>query len=150
MKKILLIILFVLVTLCFPKSSYAAKRVEVSLATQNLKAYDDSKVIYSFPISSGKWNPTPTGTFYPWVKLRTARMTGGDKKLGTFYDLPNVPYVIYFANDKVPGYLGYSLHGAYWHNNFGQPMSHGCVNVRPDQMALLYNWMEMSTPIIIN
>ncbi len=129
---------------------YAAnKRIEVKLATQHLYAYEDDKVLYDFLISSGKWNPTPKGTFYPWIKLRSTRMTGGNKALGTFYDLPNVPYVVYFSNAQVPGYAGYSLHGAYWHNNFGQPMSHGCVNVRPNQMAMLYPWIDYSTPIII-
>ncbi len=77
-------------------------------------------------------------------------MKGGDKKLGTYYDLPNVPNVIYFANDQIPVSAGYSLHGAYWHNNFGTPMSHGCINEPIAQSKLIYDWTELSTPINIH
>ena len=58
---------------------------------------------------------------------------GGSKALGTFYDLPNVPNNLFF-------YQGYALHGAYWHNNFGHPMSHGCVNIKPDDAGKIYYW----------
>lgn len=119
------------------------KRVEVSLTSQRLYAYEGNTVVYDFPISSGKpWWPTPTGTFKPWTKLRYDRMIGGSKAAGTYYNLPNVPHVVYF-------YQGYAIHGAYWHNNFGHPMSHGCINVSPANMALLYPWIEYSTPITI-
>jgi lipoprotein-anchoring transpeptidase ErfK/SrfK len=135
---LLLLVLFIL-----PKTIYAGKNVDISLANQTLSTYQDGKLLNTFLISSGKWSPTPTGTFYPWAKLPSTRMTGGDKKLGTYYDLPNVPYVVYF-------YQGYAIHGAYWHNNFGTPMSHGCVNMRPADAKIVYNWIEMSTPITIH
>lgn len=135
-----------LVILCyfilFASLALAQKRVEVSLTKQQLYAYDGDKLIQSFAISSGKFAPTPTGTFYPWAKVASQRMIGGDKRLGTYYDLPNVPYVVYF-------YQGYALHGTYWHNNFGTPMSHGCVNAPTNQMSSLYNWIDYSTPIHI-
>ena len=69
-------------------------------------------------------------------------MKGGSIALGTYYDLPNVPYVVYF-------YKGYGIHGTYWHSNFGHPMSHGCVNVSIPDMALLYNWIDLATLIKI-
>jgi lipoprotein-anchoring transpeptidase ErfK/SrfK len=57
---------------------------------------------------------------------------------GPGYYLPNVPYVMFF-------YKAYSLHGTYWHNNFGQPMSHGCVNLRTEDAQWLYEW---SGPVV--
>jgi hypothetical protein len=69
-------------------------------------------------------------------------MKGGSKELGTYYDLPNVPYTMFFYNDKVPMMAGYSTHGAYWHNNFGHPMSHGCINMKISEAALLYYWAD--------
>src|SRR5206468_6048083 len=96
----------------------------------------------SVPISSGKWHPTPTGDFHIWIWLRATRMTGGSQANGTFYDLPNVPYTMYFYNDQIAKTSGYSLHGAYWHNNFGHPMSHGCVNMRPDDAKTLFYWAD--------
>lgn len=125
-----------------PAFAQGAKRVEVDLTKQRLYAYEGGTLVYNFLISSGKWYRTPTGEFKPWIKLRSTRMAGGSRALGTYYNLPNVPYVVYF-------YQGYGIHGTYWHNNFGRPMSHGCVNVSIPNMALLYNWIELSTPIRI-
>lgn len=121
----------------------AAKRVEVNLSNQTLQTYNDNQLIYNFAVSTGNpGTPTPTGTFKPWSKLLSTKMVGGDKQLGTYYNLPNVPYVVYF-------YQSYGIHGTYWHNNFGVPMSHGCINMRTDQARLVYNWIEMDTPITI-
>ena len=116
------------------------KHIYVSLNTQHLYAYQGPNLVYSFPISSGKWHPTPTGDFRIWIWLRYTRMKGGDPAKGTYYDLPNVPYTMYFSNTVVPKSDGYSLHGAYWHNNFGHPMSHGCVNLPVDDAEKLYYW----------
>ncbi len=119
------------------------KHIYVDLARQMLYAYQGKNIVMQTHISSGKWNPTPTGDFTIWIKLRATRMTGGEG--ADFYDLPNVPYVMYFYNDEVGKGLGYSLHGAYWHNNFGHPMSHGCVNMRITDAEALYNWTEPAT-----
>jgi hypothetical protein len=116
------------------------KHIYVDLGHQRLYAYQGANLVYNFPISSGKWHPTPTGDFRIWIWLRATRMTGGNKALGTYYDLPNVPYTMYFANDQIPESDGYSLHGAYWHNNFGHPMSHGCVNLRPTDAEQIFYW----------
>jgi lipoprotein-anchoring transpeptidase ErfK/SrfK len=92
-----------------------------------------------FPISSGKWSPTPTGTFNIWYKTRSQKMEGGDPAIGTYYNLPNVPHNMFFFN-------GYAIHGAYWHNNFGHRMSHGCVNAPLDQVAQLFEWTGPVVP----
>jgi hypothetical protein len=116
----------------------SAKRIEVDLSSQMLYALQDNAVVMSFPVSTGKWNRTPTGTFHIWIKLRYTRMSGGSG--ADYYNLPNVPYVMFFYNDKVSKGQGFSLHGAYWHNNFGYPMSHGCVNISPANAGKLYDW----------
>jgi lipoprotein-anchoring transpeptidase ErfK/SrfK len=125
------------------------RRIEVSLTEQRLYAYEGDNLVYSFLVSSGKWDRTPTGTFKIWIKVRSQKMSGGSKELGTYYYLPNVPYVMFFYNDQVAKKVGYSLHGTYWHNNFGTPMSHGCVNMKTSEIAQLYPWAEVDTPVII-
>lgn len=116
------------------------KHIYVSLDHQRLYAYENNNLKFNFPVSTGKWHPTPTGDFRIWVWLRYTRMSGGNPSFGTYYNLPNVPYTMYYANNVIPKALGYSLHGAYWHNNFGHPMSHGCVNLHPDDAAKIFYW----------
>lgn len=126
------------------------KRIEVSLNAQRIYAFEGDNKVHEFVISSGKpWWPTPVGEFKPWIKLRSTRMQGGSKQYGTYYDLPNVPYTVFFYNDTTPKWRGFALHGTYWHNNFGVPMSHGCVNLRTIDMEKLYGWMNLNTPIKI-
>lgn len=109
------------------------KWIDVSLDEQKLRAYEGSRVVMEFLISSGKWARTPKGDFRIWYKTRSQTMKGGSKDLGTYYYLPNVPHNMFF-------YQGYAIHGAYWHNNFGNPMSHGCVNAPLAQVAELFEW----------
>jgi hypothetical protein len=52
---------------------------------------------------------------------------------------------MFYYNDEVSKGQGYSIHGAYWHNNFGYPMSHGCVNMRPEDAEKIYNWVDPVT-----
>jgi lipoprotein-anchoring transpeptidase ErfK/SrfK len=116
------------------------KRIEVDLAAQRLYAFEGDHKVYDFLISSGKWGRTPTGTFHIWSKFRYTKMSGGSQALNTYYYLPNVPYVMFFSNDEVAGSRGFSLHGTYWHNNFGHPMSHGCINMKTEEAGIIYNW----------
>lgn len=118
--------------------SSAEKWIDVDLSTQTLRAMEGDKVIYEFLISSGKWAPTPTGEYRIWIKYRYTKMSGGSKELHTYYYLPNVPYTMYF-------YKGYGIHGAYWHNNFGHPMSHGCINMAIPDAEKMFNW---ATPVV--
>ncbi|OGG04790.1 hypothetical protein A2Z33_05760 [Candidatus Gottesmanbacteria bacterium RBG_16_52_11] len=123
-------------------SSNSNKRIEVDLTNQKLYAFEDNNKIYDFPISSGLYGRTPTGEFNIWIKLRYTRMQGGSRVLHTYYNLPNVPFTMYFANDQIPQSRGYGIHGAYWHNNFGHPMSHGCINMRIADAEKIYYWSE--------
>lgn len=121
------------------------KRIEVDLTNQRLYAYEGDKKIFDFLVSTGKWGRTPTGEFTIWTKIRSQKMSGGNPAIGTYYYLPNVPYIMFFSNEEVAASRGFSLHGTYWHNNFGHPMSHGCVNMKTEEVELLYYW---ATPVL--
>lgn len=116
------------------------KWIDVNLTTQTLTAYEGTTPVFRTSVSTGTARyPTVEGTFHIYVKLRTTRMRGGSG--ADAYDLPNVPYVMYF-------YRGYALHGTYWHNNFGTPMSHGCVNLSIPDAEWLYNWADVGTKVV--
>lgn len=148
MKKLVVLLVLLLSFIFSPGTAFAQqspsnKHIEVNLSTQKLQAFEGNTLIYEFPISSGTLKtPTVTGTYKPYAKILSQRMVGGNPSDGGYYNLPNVPNIVYF-------YQGYSLHGAYWHNNFGHPMSHGCVNVAPANMAVLYPWIDYNTDIHI-
>lgn len=125
------------------KSSKGEKHIYIDLDRQKLYAYEGKDLFMEAPVSTGKWGRTPTGEFDIWVKLRATRMTGGSG--ADYYDLPNVPYVMFFANSEVDRGRGFSIHGAYWHNNFGHRMSHGCVNMRIVDAEKLYNFANPET-----
>ena len=116
------------------------KRIEIDLTNQRIYGYEGDQKIYNFAVSTGKWGRTPTGSFHIWTKLRYVLMTGGSQALGTYYYLPNVPYTMFFYNNQNPQWKGFGIHGTYWHNNFGHPMSHGCINMRTEEVAQLYYW----------
>ncbi len=120
--------------------STSNKRIEIDLTNQRLYAYEGDRRVFDFLVSTGKWGRTPTGTFDIWIKLRYTKMEGGNKDWGTYYYLPNVPYVMYFYNNQIPKHRGYGIHGTYWHNNFGHPMSHGCINMKTEEVEKLYYW----------
>lgn len=115
------------------------KWIEVDLSEQKLRAWEGSSLYFETLISSGlPWTPTPVGEFRIWAKLRATKMEGGSGKY--YYYLPNVPFVMFFENAKVPGAKGYGLHGTYWHNDFGKQHSHGCVNLPTSYAEKLYYW----------
>lgn len=116
------------------------KRIEVDLTNQMLYAYEGDKKVMEFLVSTGKWGKTPTGEFRIWTKLRATKMSGGSKELGTYYYLPNVPFTMFFSNAEIPASRGYGIHGTYWHDNFGHPMSHGCINMKTEEVEQLYYW----------
>ncbi|OGO28176.1 MAG: hypothetical protein A2Z16_08095 [Chloroflexi bacterium RBG_16_54_18] len=112
--------------------------IEVDLSAQRLRAYQGDALINAFIISGGrKPTPTVTGKFRVYVKYRYADMKGRG------YYLENVPFVMYF-------YESYGVHGTYWHNNFGTPMSHGCINLRTEDAAWLYRRVKIGTVIEIH
>ncbi len=115
-----------------------ARWIDVDLTSQMVYAYAGDTVVNSFLVSTGTWlTPTVTGQYHIYVKYRSAPMSGPG------YYLPDVPYIMYF-------YKGYGLHGTYWHSNFGTPMSHGCVNLRTDEAAWLYNWASVGTLVNVH
>ncbi len=114
--------------------------IEIDLSEQKLWAWDNGQLYLETPISTGlPWTPTPTGEFRIWIKLRYTKMSGGEGK--DYYYLPNVPYVMFFGNDKVPDWKGYGLHGTYWHDDFGNQRSHGCVNLPTPIAEKLFYWV---------
>ncbi|KKP93970.1 MAG: hypothetical protein UR98_C0001G0055 [Parcubacteria group bacterium GW2011_GWA1_36_12] len=119
------------------------KWIEVDLSDQRLYMKEGDTAVGNFLVSTGKWYPTPTGEWRIWTKLRYTRMKGGSKALGTFYDLPNVPFTMYY-------YKGYGIHGAYWHSDFGTPRSHGCVNMKPDEAGIVYSWANVGTRVVVH
>lgn len=119
------------------------KHIYVDLTTQTLKAYQGDTLFMEAKISSGKWFDSPTGDFNIWAKFRATLMSGGEGN--DYYYLPNVPYVMYFYNSQVPQGKGFALHGAYWHDNFGHAMSHGCINMRTIDAQKLYYWSDPPT-----
>ena len=114
------------------------KWIDVNLSQQMLYAYVDDTVVASFLVSTGLPDtPTVTGTYYVYVKYLYADMTGPG------YYLPDVPYTMYFYND-------YGIHGTYWHNNFGYPMSHGCINMETGDAEWLYYWSYVGIMVYIH
>jgi lipoprotein-anchoring transpeptidase ErfK/SrfK len=125
----------------------AEKRIYVDLSTQTLTAYQGDSLFMSALVSTGKWGRTPTGEFSIWSKFRATRMSGGSGS--DYYNLPNVPYTMFFSGSGVAANRGFALHGAYWHNNFGHPMSHGCINMRTVDSQKLFNWADINGKISI-
>ncbi len=118
--------------------SQSEKWIEVDLSEQRLYAHLGQETVFTAVISSGtRYYPTVTGRFKIYAKYRAVRMRGPG------YDLANVPWTMYF-------YGGYAIHGTYWHNNFGRPMSHGCVNMRIPEAAWLYDWAPKGTLVVVH
>ncbi len=115
----------------------AGQQIVVVLSEQKTYAYEDGVLLKEFLVSTGvAAYPTVLGTYAIYIKLDSTRMTGPD------YDLANVPWTMYF-------YQGYGFHGTYWHNNFGTPMSHGCVNMRIENADWLYHWASVGTSVLV-
>jgi len=112
--------------------------IDVNLSQQMLYAYEGDTIVAGFLVSTGvPAFPTVTGQFHIYIKLISTLMAGDG------YYLPNVPYTMYF-------YKGYGLHGTYWHNNFGHPMSHGCVNMYTPDAEWLFYWASEGTLVNIH
>ena len=120
------------------------KEINIDLETQSLTAYEGEIPVFMSRISSGVFLreggfTTPKGTYYTSRKRPCRHMANAPNEDYTGFDLPGVPWVSYFTSD------GIALHGAYWHNDFGVPHSHGCVNMTPEAAKWIYRW---TTPIV--
>jgi lipoprotein-anchoring transpeptidase ErfK/SrfK len=118
-----------------PTSS--GKEIVVVLSQQRVYAYQDGKLVHSSLASTGVARaPTRVGRYSIYAKYLSTLMTGPG------YYLPNVPYTMYYSS-------GYALHGTYWHNNFGHPMSHGCVNLPTGEARWFFEWAPVGTPVTV-
>jgi lipoprotein-anchoring transpeptidase ErfK/SrfK len=109
--------------------------IDVNLSEQKLYAYEGDVVVNTFIVSTGVYDtPTVTGQFNIYVKVPMQDMSGPG------YYLSSVPWVMFFYDE-------YGFHGTYWHDNFGTPMSRGCVNLRTEDAEWLYHWASVGTPV---
>jgi hypothetical protein len=126
-------------------SALTDKRIIVDRSEQMLYAYEGDTLFMQVSISTGlEFTPTPRGTFVVYKKTPSRYMQGPVPHVSDdYYDLPGVPWDLYFS------YGGAVIHGAYWHNNFGEPWSHGCVNLPIDKAKELYLWTPVGTPVTV-
>ncbi len=121
------------------------KRIEVRLSSQELFCYEHDKLVLRTRISSGIPDKrprengiptiTPAGRFWVEVKMPSRHMGNGHITPDLeAYELPGVPWVSFFTP------TGVAFHGTYWHNDFGRPKSHGCINMHPEEAKWLYRW----------
>ncbi len=126
------------VSVVSPTGSSSERWIDVDLSNQRLVAYEGDTPVYWVIVSTGlPGTPTVTGQYRIYVKYPAQTMSGPG------YYLPDVPYVMYFYQD-------YGIHGTYWHNNFGHPMSHGCVNAPTPDAQWLYTWAEVGTLVNVH
>ncbi len=128
-----------------PEVPNKKKRVEVQLEQQLVIAYEDNRPVFMTPVSTGGifrggTYTTPKGSFITYYKRPSRHMAAGDLAASGF-DLPGVPWVQYLTES------GVSLHGTYWHNDFGRPRSHGCINLSISAAKWLYRWSSPAVPL---
>jgi len=113
------------------------REIVIVLGTQSAYAYENGVLQKAARVSAGKKaTPTIQGDHEIWLKRRSQTMSGPS------YSLDNVEWVMYFYRD-------YAIHGAWWHMNFGQPMSHGCVNLTNTDAQWFYNFASIGTPVYV-
>jgi lipoprotein-anchoring transpeptidase ErfK/SrfK len=119
--------------------------IDVSIDRQTLVAYEGTRPVFVTLVSTGAdgtgdpetTHSTIQGEFALHTKHVSVTMDGDE--VGDEYDLRDVPYVQYFKE-------GYALHAAYWHDGFGTPRSHGCINLSPLDARWLFSWTSPSVP----
>ncbi len=112
--------------------------IDINLSDQTLTAYEGSDLVNGFVVSTGRGGtPTVTGEFRIWVKVPMQDMSGPG------YYIRNVPWVMYF-------YQSFGIHGTWWHNNFGTPMSAGCVNMTILDAEWMYGWASVGTIVNVH
>jgi hypothetical protein len=111
------------------------KRIEISLADQLLTAFEEDKPVFTTRISGGTGGDraTPRGHHHINFKAVSRHM------IGEGFDLPGVPFDSYFWG-------GVAIHGTYWHNDYGRPRSHGCVNVPSEAARWIFRWTKPAVP----
>jgi hypothetical protein len=127
-----------------PLSPEAAdKRIEINLEKQTFQCFEGSRKVLDVLCSTGVYlrteqnkriYGTPSGDWSITRKRASRHMAGDDLAAEDFYDLPGVPWVSYFH------WWGVSIHGTYWHNDYGKPHSHGCINLPPETAKWVFRW----------
>lgn len=119
------------------------KWIEIDLSLQTLTAWSDASMAATFPVSSGKPGfETPAGAFSITSKRPTRHVRATVK--GETWDIPGVPWVMTFRRG------GFYIHGVYWHDDFGTPVSHGCVTLAVPDADWLYEWTPTGTRVWIH
>ncbi len=121
------------------------KKIQVRLNDQLMIAYEFNQPVYVSKVSTGGilrigTYTTPKGSFITYYKRPSRHMAAGDIAASGF-DLPGVPWVQYITKG------GISFHGTYWHNDFGRPRSHGCINLSMESAKWLYRWASPQVPL---
>lgn len=132
------------------------RRIEVYLDRQRVEVFENGELIKTLRASTGKSKtPTVTGSFYIYARYpkKTMKSTGLRPGEKGYYEVKDVPFAQYF-------YEGYAFHGAFWHNAFGQPASHGCINLATQQKnsrkgvnedaGWLYQWASLGVPVTVH
>jgi lipoprotein-anchoring transpeptidase ErfK/SrfK len=118
-----------------PAPTGSGRSILVDTGAQRIYAYENGQMVHTYLVSTGLPDtPTVLGDYKVYVKYVADDMSGPD------YFLPQVPYTMYF-------YQGYAIHGTYWHNAFGRPMSHGCVNLPVEEAQWFFEFADVGTPV---
>jgi len=117
------------------------KSIIVDLKAQLVTAFEGEKLVFSQRCSSGaKGTETPKGEFRTYHKGPSIYMTNQGDAIENIYNLPGVPWCAFFTG------AGNAFHGTYWHNDYGRPRSHGCVNLPSEAAKFLYRWTKPNVP----
>jgi lipoprotein-anchoring transpeptidase ErfK/SrfK len=116
------------------------KQIVINLDEQQLAAYENGRVVMAARVSTGYFEgDTPRGEFRVERK-QPSRHMAADESHGNGFDLPGVPWVSFIS------WTGVSMHGTYWHNGYGEPRSHGCINLAPQAAKWIYRWTLPNVP----
>ena len=128
-------------TLLSPQVPDEEKLIVVDRETQMVTAFEGQKLVFSQRCSSGAGGTeTPSGEFRTYHKGPAVHMTNQGDALENIYNLPGVPWCSFFTG------AGHAFHGTYWHNDYGRPRSHGCVNLPSESAKFLYRWSMPNVP----
>ncbi len=139
-----------------PDVPFEQKRIEVNLSTQTLTCFENNESVFSTIIASGRLSSqpgpngiptrTPAGKARINVKMPSKHMGDGNMAADLeAYELPGVAWTVFFKYDDLP-FQGHAFHGTYWHDNFGVPMSSGCINMRTEEAKWLFRWCLPAAP----
>lgn len=127
-----------------PPGGLGGTVIAVDTYEQSLGVYTDGRLIFATLVSSGsRYFPTRTGTFQVWARLDSGKMSGAYfRDRSDYYFLEDVPWILYYDGDR-------ALHGAYWHDKFGNRSSHGCVNLSPRDARWLFEFAQVGSTVVV-